>query len=146
VVLNRPLEDFDEMFQLNEATRLKLSAKFMEIFKENLDGIPILTVSSRKDNLPFRICVKIGGQEPRHAIITDLETGKKILGKFLFSTDYPEGAESIEKYEQDISHDMQTAIYEWAYDCSTRFDMLINNWEAINTVWYTFNVLPYSKW
>jgi hypothetical protein len=120
----------------------------MNIFKGSLDNVPIFTISARNDNLPFRICIKTGGHEPRHAVIMDLETGKQVLGSFLFSADYPEKPEDIEKYEQnqDISYDMRDAIYEWAYDQSNRFDMLVNNWEAINTMWYTFNVLPYQEW
>jgi hypothetical protein len=116
--------------------------------KGQLSGTPVFIISSRNDNLPFRVCIKTGGREPRHAILTDLETGKIVLGKFLFSDDYPEKPDDIEKFDQDqdIPYDMREAIYEWAYDQSNRFDMLVNNWEAINTVWYAFNVIPYQEW
>jgi hypothetical protein len=120
----------------------------MNLFKENIDGTPVFIVSSRNDSLPFRVCIKTGDKEPRHAIVTDMETEERALGKFLFSADYPENPEDIEKYgqDQDIPSDMRGAIFEGAFEQSNRFDVLVNNWEAINTVWYAFNVLPFQTW
>jgi hypothetical protein len=108
--------------------------------------LSILTISHRNDNIPFRVCIETQIREPRHAIITDLETGKNILGKFLLFPDYPEAAGDIKEYEVAISQDTRKIVYEWAYDTSNRFEALCNNWEALNTAWEIFNVLPYVEW
>jgi hypothetical protein len=130
-----------------------------------LNKTSIFIVSAREDNLPFRICIETSGCALRRALITDLETGRILLGEFVFSVDYPSEPRDVKiKQQKRPFPDSELAlIYEWAYEQSNRFDMLVDdeqesdviyegpfvivsNWEALNTIWYAYNVLPHTKW
>jgi hypothetical protein len=107
----------------------------MIIVQENqkLEEMAILVVSSRDDNLPFRITIKSPDHQPPHAHIMDLKTGKIELGQFLLSRSMPRSLKDIKDYKQGLADEMRQKILEWAPLKNKRFNK--NNWDALCSEW-----------
>jgi hypothetical protein len=59
----------------------------------------IAVINSPKDNLSFRVAIKLPDHQPPHAHIMDKATGKKELGQFLIDEKPPEKPEDIKDYK-----------------------------------------------
>jgi hypothetical protein len=115
--------------------------KFIETLKEqNLNEMAIQVVSSREDELPFRVAIKAPDHQPPHAHVMDLATGKEEIGQFLISENLPRKAEDIKDYKQGISDEMREAIFKWS-KYSYKFASELTNWKALNVFWR-----PNEKW
>jgi hypothetical protein len=102
--------------------------------KQNLDEMSIQVVSSRKDGLPFRIAIKAPDHKPPHAHVMDLETGKKELGQFEVTENFPRKPEDIKNYKQGVTDEMRQLIFQWASKKNVDFPVA-RNWEMLNWEW-----------
>lgn len=102
--------------------------------KEQLDEMSLRVVSSRTDNLPFRIVIQSPDHQPPHVHIRDLATGKKKLGRFLLSGSPPKRPEDIEDYEEGIPDEWRGLICSWAKKPHKAFPKM-TNWEALCLDW-----------
>jgi hypothetical protein len=108
----------------------------MIIIKENqkLDEMAIMVISSKSDNLPFKIAIQNPDHLPPHAHIKDLETGKKELGQFIISKSLPRRPEDIKDYKQGISDEWRQMIFQWAKNRCAKFKAA-KNWEVLWFEW-----------
>jgi hypothetical protein len=99
-----------------------------------LNEMAIQSVSSIRDNLPFRVAIKSPDHQPPHAHVMDNSTGKEELGQFLIPESKPRDPSDIKNYKQGITDDMRTTILLWM---KSRSNLLpkVTNWELLRTVW-----------
>jgi hypothetical protein len=99
-----------------------------------LNEMSIQSVSSLRDNLPFRIAIKSPDHQPPHAHIMDNDTGKKELGQFLIPESKPKAIFDIKDYKQGIPDSMRNTILLWM---KSRSNLLPKetNWEVLRAVW-----------
>jgi hypothetical protein len=102
--------------------------------KQKFDEMAILAVSSREDNLPFRIAIKSPDHQPPHAHIMDLKSGKTELGQFLVSNSPPIKPEDIKSYKQGITDEMRQVIFDWSKRTHKTLRKY-TNWEALYSQW-----------
>jgi hypothetical protein len=102
--------------------------------EQQLNEMAIQSVSSLRDNLPFRIAIKSPDHQPPHAHIMDNDTGKKELGQFLIPASKPRDPSDIKDYKQGIPDNMRNTILLWM---KSRSNLLpkVTNWELLCTVW-----------
>jgi hypothetical protein len=102
--------------------------------EQQLNEMAIQSISSMKDNIPFRIVIKSPDHQPPHANIMDNDTGKKDLGQFLIPMSKPRGSPDIKDYKNGIPDDMRNTILLWM---RSRSKMLAGktNWEFLCAVW-----------
>jgi hypothetical protein len=81
--------------------------------KQKPDEMAILAVSSREDNLPFRITIKSPDHQPPRAHLMDLKPGKLNRGNFSYQKPLPRKPEDIKGYRKGITDEMRRAIFEW---------------------------------
>jgi hypothetical protein len=108
--------------------------------EQELNEMAIQVVSSREDELPFRIAIKAPDHKPPHAHVMDLATGKKELGQFLISENPPQKAEDIKDYKKGLLDEMWSDIFKWSKWSYKGFPAL-SNWDALNIFWR-----PNEKW
>jgi hypothetical protein len=102
--------------------------------KQQLNEMALLVISSRKDDLPFRIVIKSPDHQPPHAHIMDLKTGKIELGQFEISKNFPRSPKDIKNYKKGISDETREIIFKWAG--RPYRDLPKNsNWEMLCSVW-----------
>jgi hypothetical protein len=99
-----------------------------------LNEMAIQSISSMKDNLPFRITIKSPDHQPPHAHIMDNDTGKKDLGQFLIPASKPRDPSDIKDYKKGITDDMRRTILLWMKSRSN-LQSKLTNWELLRTVW-----------
>jgi hypothetical protein len=102
--------------------------------KRAFDEMAIQSVSSMRDNLPFRIAIKSPDHQPPHAHIMDNDTGKKDLGQFLIPDSKPRDPSDIKDYKKGITDDMRRTILLWTRSRSNLLPR-VTNWELLRTVW-----------
>jgi hypothetical protein len=113
---------------------IMIVVKLKELTERELNEMSIQVVSSRKDGLPFRIAVKAPDHPPPHAHIMDLQTGRKEMGQFLISEEFPAKPEDIKDYKRGISDDMRRLIFQWAIAKNMEFPVA-KNWELLWWEW-----------
>jgi hypothetical protein len=104
------------------------------IEQQKLDEMAIQVVSSRNDELPFRVAIKSPDHQPPHAHIMDLSTGKKEIGQFLIDNNSPNKPEDIKDYKQGITDEMRQAIFEWSKRRNKDLPKT-TNWEMLVWLW-----------
>jgi hypothetical protein len=102
--------------------------------KQNLDEMAVRVISSKSDNLPFKITIQAPDHLPPHAHVRDLETGKKELGQFEISKSMPHRAEDIKNYKQGIPDEWRSIIFRWANARCAKFSVA-KNWEVLWFEW-----------
>jgi hypothetical protein len=102
--------------------------------EKQLNEMAIQSISSIRDNLPFRITIKSPDHQPPHAHIMDNDTGMKELGQFLIPASKPRDTSDIKDYKQGIADSMRTTILLWM---KSRSNLLPRetNWEVLRAVW-----------
>jgi hypothetical protein len=102
--------------------------------KKQLDEMARLVVSSRKDELPFRIAVQSPEHLPPHAVVLDLATGNIKLGEFVISKNVPQNPDDIKNFRKGITDEMRKLIFKWSKLNNYEFPE-ISNWETLNRIW-----------
>jgi hypothetical protein len=102
--------------------------------QQKLDEMAIAVINSPKDNLSFRVAIKLPDRQPPHAHIMDKATGKKELGQFLIDEKPPEKPEDIKDYKQGITNDMRQEIVAWA-KLRNKDLPKVTNWEQLVWQW-----------
>jgi hypothetical protein len=102
--------------------------------EQQLNETAILSASSIRDNLPFRITIKSPDYQPPHAHAMDTDTGKKELGQFLIPESKPRDLSDIKDYKQGITDGMRTTILLWMKSRSSLLPRE-TNWEVLRAVW-----------
>jgi hypothetical protein len=115
-----------------------------------VNGNSLIIISAREDMIPFRVCIK-KNERSQIAVLTDYETGKRILFEFDFRAEYPDAPQDIYLYPKITCSkrhktNIRNKLFEWAYEQSNRFETLLNNWEALNAAWETIHVLQNDEW
>jgi hypothetical protein len=108
--------------------------KSEKLMEQELNEMAIAVISSRRDNLPFRITIQIPDHQPPHAHVKDLKTGKKEMGQFLVTEDPPRKVEDVKDYKQGITDGMRQMIFDWA-KAPHRALPQIKNWDALYLEW-----------
>jgi hypothetical protein len=102
--------------------------------EQQLNEMTIQSVSSMRDNLPFRIAIKSPDHQPPHAHIMDNDTGKKELGQFLIPASKPQDPSDIKDYKQGVPDNMRNTILLWMKSRSNLIPK-VTNWEVLCAVW-----------
>jgi hypothetical protein len=81
--------------------------------EQQLNEMAIQSVSSIRDNLPFRVAIKSPDHQPPHAHVMDNDNGKEELGQFLIPASKPRDLSDIKDYKQGITDSMRRTILLW---------------------------------
>jgi len=112
----------------------------MLINEELSNEMAIKPVSTKADNLPFRIVIKTPDHLPPHAHVLDLKTGKIDIYQFLLKENSPKAPADIKDYKGTLSDEQKQLICDWANRRNRKFPKF-TNWELLLANW-----LPNEGW